>query len=306
VAEGVREGLPLRTADGVIVLMTTLGAAYAFLEARWAPGAVQSGLVFASLGGALVGLRALARRTESGLLDGVASHWLLPTAVLVHCNLGPLVDAIHPRLFDATLARIDLSLFGVHPGVFLEQVVPPWGMDVLLVCYYSYFLWPTALAVLLFKTRARGAFEEYALCLTLYFFANFLLYIAVPALGPRFFLASEFSGPLRGLWLTPYLDSLLRTPPFMRDCFPSGHTGVMLLVLLFAHRHHRKFFWVALPFALGLFMGTVAGRFHYVIDLFCAVPLVLATSSVAAAVARAPLARLARPGPLEVRSPLEI
>jgi membrane-associated phospholipid phosphatase len=42
---------------------------------------------------------------------------------------------------------------------------------------------------------------------------------------------------------------------------------VALLALLLAWRHLRWFFWVQLPFAVGLILGTVYLRHHWVVDI---------------------------------------
>ncbi len=104
---------------------------------------------------------------------------------------------------------------------------------------------------------------------------NFLFYVLVPVIGPRFTLASHFAGPPQG-WLlgTALYEALLRSP-MIRDCFPSGHTALSLLILWYAFRHDRRFFWVMLPFAVGIISATLLMRFHYVLDLVFAVPFLL-------------------------------
>src|SRR5690606_11695452 len=71
-----------------------------------------------------------------------------------------------------------------------------------------------------------------------------------------------------------------------RDCFPSGHTGITLLVLGYAWREERRFFYAVLPVGVLLIVGTLAGRFHYGIDLVAAVPLTVTALAVAAALKR--------------------
>jgi hypothetical protein len=122
----------------------------------------------------------------------------------------------------------------------------------------------------------------------------------VPAIGPRFFLFHQFSEPLRGVWLTPFLDSVMRTPPFAKDCFPSGHTGITLLVLVYAFRFERRLFRVMLLPGIGLIAGTLVGRFHYATDLLCAVPLVLVVLGLAFVWSRAAARRdTVEPVPLD-------
>jgi hypothetical protein len=252
-------------------------------------------------------LRALHKRFRQARFFGVlASFWLLPSAALAHANMGPIVDSVNPVVLDRYLALGDLSLFGVHPAVALEAYVPPLVNELLLLCYYSYFLWPVALGVILYRRRDRRAYHEYTLALCLLFAANFLCYALVPAIGPRLYLADHFEAPLQGVWLTPLLDSLMRNPCFMRDCFPSGHTAVTATVMVFAWRHERRFFKWVMPIAVGLVTATVLGRFHYVVDLMAAVPLLMLSVSAAGALHRVRprgLVLVAKPA-LAVREPV--
>jgi len=47
-----------------------------------------------------------------------------------------------------------------------------------------------------------------------------------------------------------------------------------MLVLFLSWRLHRRVFWGLLPFAIGLILGTMYLRYHYVVDVLAAVLLV--------------------------------
>jgi len=266
----------LRAVDLIIVFACACAALLLVGPYRWAPGAGPSALVFA-----LFALGPLVLRTletyfpQHRLLSFVACFWLLPVVSLGHGMLGPLVTGVTPVLHDARIAGMDQHLFGAQVSVVLGEWTPRWLMDVLLVCYYGHFVWPLALGSVLYFSSRREAFDEYLLALALFFTCNYILYAWVPAIGPRYFLFSAFPQSLQGLWLTPYLESAMREPTFVRDCFPSGHTGAALLVLVYAWRFERRVFRVMLLPALGLIAATLVGRFHYATDLLCALPLVL-------------------------------
>jgi membrane-associated phospholipid phosphatase len=53
-----------------------------------------------------------------------------------------------------------------------------------------------------------------------------------------------------------------------RDCMPSGHTQIVLIVLYLAHRYEKFLFYIFFPIICGLILSTVYLRYHYVIDLF--------------------------------------
>ncbi|MGQ0504750.1 MAG: phosphatase PAP2 family protein [Myxococcaceae bacterium] len=275
----------------VISTGTAVAALYLVLFARWVPGWYQSAVVFAGLSLGPPVIRMVGRRFPrfARITDFMGGFWLIPAAGLAHVYFSPVVDAFNPRLYDAKLAFADLRIFGQAPGSILAERLGPWGIELSLVCYYLYYVWPIVIGLALFfrNRKNRRIFDEYILALALFFTANFILYALVPAIGPRFFLFAELGRPVQGLFLTPMLDSMMRAASFTRDCFPSGHTGITLTVMTYAFFHQRKLFYMLLPFVVGLLCGTLVGRFHYGIDLLCAVPLCIVCVKTAAALVKA-------------------
>lgn len=267
--------LPLRLNDVIITSLATFAAAYLAISGRWVPGWFESFVKLSIIAVGPVIFRALAAKyPQSKLWDFVASTWLMPSVIMGHFALEPLLTAVHPVLLDGYLAAADLRLFGAHPSYVLGNLAGPVLTELLLICYYSYFIGPFGLALLLYFKGKREHYEELAMALTFFFAINFVCYALVPAIGPRYYLAGIFEAPLQGVYLTPLLDGLMRTAYFSRDCFPSGHTGVTLTVLIFAWRYQRTFFWMFLPIGTGLILATLVGRFHYGIDLIFALPVV--------------------------------
>ncbi|QRO02291.1 phosphatase PAP2 family protein [Archangium violaceum] len=285
--EGSQE-VSFKGVDLIIVASCSLAALALVGPARWAPGSTESAVQFAIFALGPLVLRTLeASFPRNRLLAFMASFWLLPVLSLSHGLLNPLVTAATPVLRDAQLAMLDQRLLGAQASVVLGQMVPPWLTDILMVCYYGHFVWPLALGLVLYFTGRREAFDEYLIALSLFFLANYVCYALVPAIGPRYFLFHSFSGPVNGLWATSFLDSVMRMPPFSRDCFPSGHTGTALLVLVYAFRFVPRFFRVMVVPAICLILATLVGRFHYLTDLLCAVPLMLVVVSLSMAWSRA-------------------
>jgi hypothetical protein len=276
-----------KAVDLILVCACSLAALALVGPAHWAPGALPSAAGFTFFAVGPLVLRTLqAAWPRKWLLGVVADFWLLPVALIGHELLNPLVDAFTPVLRDAQLATLEERVFGFQVSVLVSSMVPPWLMDVLMVCYYGHFVWGVVLAVVLYFNKRTAEFDEFLLALGLFFSLGYAAYIVVPAIGPRLFLLNAFPGPLAGVFFTPLLDSMMRTPAFIRDCFPSGHTGATLLVLFYAFRFARRVFWVMLLPGLGLIVATLAGRFHYAIDLLAVLPLVVFVASVAMAFSR--------------------
>ncbi|WP_240359843.1 phosphatase PAP2 family protein [Pyxidicoccus trucidator] len=280
----------LNAVDLIVITACSLAALVLVGPGRWAPDALPNAGLFAFMASGPLVLRTLAAMyPHNRMLTTLADWWLLPVSVLSHGWLSPVVDTLNPILKDAQLVAADQQLFGFQAAVELERLVPPWLNDVLMVCYYGHFVWPVVLGVVLYR-RARGVFSDFGEYLTglgLMFFLNYAAYALVPAIGPRYFLIGAFDGPLQGVMVTQLLDSVMRTPTYVRDCFPSGHSGTTLLVLFYAWRFSRPLFWLMLLPGLGLIIATLAGRFHYATDLVCAVPLVMVVTGLALGVSRA-------------------
>jgi membrane-associated phospholipid phosphatase len=218
-----------------------------------------------------------------GALASFLRGWY-PVALtpLMFKELSYVIPLIHPRDFDTALAAIDHRLLAVHPTVWLEQFTSPPLTDVLQLAYSTYYFLPLILGAVLWR---KGCFEEFhslVFVVMLGFFVSYLGYIAVPAIGPRFLpeIVEAQTKPLTGVWLFQPIRAMLDSAEGnTRDCFPSGHTELTLLVLYYARAFHRKTFWWLLPFGTGIVVSTVYLRYHYVIDVaagaLCAITIIL-------------------------------
>lgn len=231
-------------------------------------------LVFAAIAVAPLGLRALqARFANNRWIRFLADFGPIGYIVGLYLFLNPILDAVNIPIADDWLIVADQKIFGVQLAIWLQHVTPPLMNDILLGAYTTYFVWPFALGLVLWFKRQEVEFDEWVTALMFFYAVNYAFYAVVPAMGPRYFQAAYFDGPVQGHFIASQIDLMFRGSPLARDCFPSGHTGISLLVLAYSWRTSRRFFWVALPILVCLILGTLAGRFHYGVDLVAAVPL---------------------------------
>jgi membrane-associated phospholipid phosphatase len=191
-------------------------------------------------------------------------------------ELSYLIPRLHPRDFDWQLAAIDHRMFGVHPTVWMERLLFPPLTEVLQIIYASYYFLPIILGAVLWRKGWMEKFHFWVFVLMFGFYLSYLGYIAVPAIGPRFILAAEQTQPLAGVWFFETIRATLdKAEGITRDCFPSGHTELTILVLYYAYRFHRPtFYWMLGP-VLALIFSTVYLRYHYVIDVIAGAALAL-------------------------------
>lgn len=284
-----REGdelLKLNSADKVVVaylaVITLLILIFSYRIESWG--------WLCALHAILIGVVVLLARWEHSSLRRVAGSPRLPLASFAHGwypvaligltykELTYLIPRIHPRDFDAALAAIDHRVLGVNPTVWLEQFTWPPLTEVLQLTYSTYYSLPIILGAVLWR-RELAKFHFFVFIVVLGFYLSYLGYIAVPAIGPRFLssIVEAQTKPLTGVvFFKSIRETLDRAEGITRDCFPSGHTELTLLVLYYARKFHRRTFWWLLPFGVGIVLSTVYLRYHYVVDVIAGALLAVA------------------------------
>jgi membrane-associated phospholipid phosphatase len=212
----------------------------------------------------------LRRWPSSVLMRGLRETVPLVACFLIYTNLHDTIGFVNPHDVHQRLVAADQALFGVQPCVWSERLITPARTELMQFFYLSFFwIAPSTSLVLLLQRRWRP-FRAATIGLIGCFFAGYLLYVVLPAAPPRLVLAHEFTKNLRGYpvgfsSLSAEAFSLL--PVDSRAAFPSLHTAASLVALIFAWRHVRGWFWLLLPFVLGLWASTIYLRHHYFVDL---------------------------------------
>ncbi|HMK49386.1 MAG TPA: phosphatase PAP2 family protein [Thermodesulfovibrionales bacterium] len=195
-------------------------------------------------------------------------------------SLEWLVHYINPQDIDPLLIRLDYMILGGHPSLILEKIINPYLTDILQLAYSLYYFVPVGYGAILLMSGQKEDFNRSLFLILLCFYLSYLGYILFPALGPRFYLSEIQTSGLHGFILTEPLQNLLnRLEGIKRDAFPSGHTGITVLVLYLSFRYKRWFFWLALPVVSALIFATVYCRYHYVVDVIAGFGLTIITIS---------------------------
>jgi membrane-associated phospholipid phosphatase len=236
-------------------------------------------LGYAGLAAALVVVTLLARR-----IDELPAPWaffvdfypaiFLP---LLFNTLEPLIQALRGGPRDDLLIAADRAIFGVDVTVWAQRFVRPHLSDLFYVFYSTYYFIALTLGLVLWL-RDRATARRFVFTLMVVYYVSYAGYFCIPALGPRFAQASEYTVSLVTTpvahWINDTINNLEKTK---YDVFPSGHTMISVAVLIVAWRRARDVFWGLLPVATGLIIATVYCRYHYVVDVIAGTSLAFAT-----------------------------
>jgi membrane-associated phospholipid phosphatase len=236
-------------------------------------------LGYAGLAVALVVMTALARRVDSLPVPLAFLVDFYPAAFLpvLFNTLEPLIQALRGGPRDDLLIAADRAIFGVDVTIWMQRLVRPYLNDLFYVFYSTYYFIALTLGVVLW-IRDRATARRFIFTLMVVYYVSYAGYFAIPALGPRFAQASEYTVSLVTTPISRFInDTINGLEKTKFDVFPSGHTMISVAVLLVAWKRARDVFWYLLPVATGLVIATVYCRYHYVVDVLAGTALAFAT-----------------------------
>ncbi len=192
-----------------------------------------------------------------------AAPYLL--SYLAYVLLRDLIPFIRPDLVDAELAALETELLGTPSYIWFPRTFGAVWLDHLLMgCYLTHYYVPLVVALFLAFRNPRR-FRIWMFALTLVWVIGYMGYIAVPAIGPRYYFSNY------ELWrqhesIQPVANLIDSCSGITRDCFPSLHMAWAILTL-WGGRKYRPFFWMYLPVVTGIGLATIYFGYHYLVDL---------------------------------------
>lgn len=183
-------------------------------------------------------------------------------------SLSVLLPYFNDRRYDTFIEALDNMFLGVSPTIWLQQYTAPWLTELMYLFYFIYFPLPLILIIDLLRKQQFRATEKIIFTLFICYYSAYICYFIVPVMGPRYFLASQYSIPLDGLMFSEPIRVLVNFgEPSQLDCFPSLHAAILLVTLMLAFRFQRKMFYYIFPPGVGIMISLIYLRYHYFTDV---------------------------------------
>ena len=204
-------------------------------------------------------------------------HWYLLLYVpFCYKQVPYVVTALHLHAADHALARWDLAMWKVDPVFWLSSMQNRFAVEFLQAVYTMFIPGSVALGLVLWFCRPREEFRLGTFAIALTFLVSYLGYMLLPARGPRFMEYASQYPPLQGLWAFHSFQNILdKMEGAQYDCFPSGHTAVVLVGCWLARWISPRVFYTFAAFAACIIFSTVYLRYHYVIDVIVGMVLAI-------------------------------
>jgi membrane-associated phospholipid phosphatase len=211
--------------------------------------------------------------------------YIAPVVYVIYYQIHSYIPLINPHLYDLTLIEWDKAIFGVNPTEWIYVLEHPALTEYLQFSYMLYFIMPLVHGIELHFRKKDAELDLFARNILFAFYISYLMYLFMPAIGPRFFIHdfATLSSEMPGLWLTEYFRAFVNngggipvgvTNPadfVNRDCMPSGHTMITLVNVYLVFKNKSKFRIPIFIFSMSLIFATIYLRYHYVVDVLAGI-----------------------------------
>ncbi len=186
---------------------------------------------------------------------------------------GGLIHLFYPEFLDSGLTAWEAQVFGGNITVWLDRnflgsgAVTTLVTEVLSGCYFMYYLMMPLVIIPLLAMKRYNQIGEILTAASITFSVSFNLFWLYPIEGPRWHFASIYTHDITGPFFREMVQYIIHNGAVHGGAMPSTHTGVALVFLVYLYRLYRPWFYVALPIVVGIALGAVYGRFHYISDI---------------------------------------
>jgi len=238
----------------------------------------------------IISIATLGKYRSGNLFINIHRYYHLPIIYVIFMQVFVHISVLNPHDYDQILAGWDRALFGMNPTEYIQQFAFPALTEFFQIAYVLFYFHAFAQSI---ELNLRGLYEEaesVTRTIVFGFLLSYMMYVFMPAIGPRFSVHdyASISTDLPGLWLTDALRTIIDTGDGFRDktldpalqmhrnCMPSGHTMMTLMNMILAFRYRSKLRWVFLIMGISLIIATVYLRYHYVVDVLAGIILAFA------------------------------
>ena len=175
---------------------------------------------------------------------------------------------IWDRFYDWQLTSFEKAIFGIDPTLYIDQHLLNTAVnEIFSFCYFSYYFMILIFLLVLFVKKHYETIKSFLTATCLNFFLSYALFSLYPIEGPRWYFAGAYMNRIEGPLFRGLVELVINNAAVHGGCMPSSHFGVALVIQMYCFRYYRKTAWILLPLIVGLAVGTVWGRFHYVSDV---------------------------------------
>ena len=230
---------------------------------------------------AMLTLLPLTYRSVNRLVIFIRCWYPVLLVPMAFSELFYLIPAVNPYDVDTALQQIEISMFGAIPSLWMQRFYWPPLTEAMFIAYATFYFLPLVPGIPLYLAGNLRKFDRFVFLLLINYYAAFAIYFVMPSVGPGVALAGQFSHQLQGLFVSDWICTTIQgLEGIHRDCFPSVHTAIALVVLGYLYLHGWYSFLPMVPVCAGIMLATIYCRYHYTPDIVAGIVLAVLSLAV--------------------------
>ncbi len=169
--------------------------------------------------------------------------------------------------FDPRLLSLEKSLFALEWYRVIPAVFPMWAMEIVHGIYFSYYITLAVFAIIAWTKRHRLV-SEYIFVLSFTMILHQWMLILFPASGPVHLRSATMP---EGVLFIPAMNWIYSTLDQGGGAFPSLHVAAAFVMTRYSIRFFPKKQFVLILYFILIAFSTIAGSYHYAIDIVAGV-----------------------------------
>jgi membrane-associated phospholipid phosphatase len=187
---------------------------------------------------------------------------------------GQTLNAFHPTGFtyDRKIISLEQKWFG-QPSLWWARNRSRWVTELMQFFYFTYFFYTLSLGLYLHIQNRILEFQTMSFAVLFGYLVSFTFFAITPAEGPRWALVShgllpESEQRQQGFLLTRFVEKIMYGVAHRGGAMPSAHSSTAVVFFVWCWRiWGPEIGLIALGTAIGMWVGAIYGRYHYLSDI---------------------------------------
>ena len=190
---------------------------------------------------------------------------------------GGTMFLLFESFLDYQIVGLEQAIYGVNLTLYIdEHLLTPVVTEILSFSYFCYYPMVPVFMLTLFFKKDYDILKHFLAAAALTYFVSYMLFFLYPIEGPRWHFAGQYLNQIDGYFFRYLVEVAIDNGAVRGGCMPSSHTGIAILITMYCFKHYPLWGRILLPIVIGLSLGTIWGRFHYVSDVYVGAAIAIA------------------------------
>ncbi len=207
---------------------------------------------------------------ENNFLHFVKTIYPLFFLSFFYAETSYMKNIIFQKNLDVYAVALEQMFWKCQPSIeFSKTMSQAWFSELMSLCYFSYYL-ITIVGLICIYFFNRKKINKSIFIVACSFYMYYLIYALFPIVGPQFYFKNLSTENETLYFFGKLMRNILENFEEPTGAFPSSHVGIAIIMSYISFKYLKAFFYISLPFVIGICFATVYLKAHYLIDVVAA------------------------------------